>query len=208
MTPGARALAVLALGAGAGCASSSVPDPRPALDAYAAAAARGDSAAIYAMMTSASQKALSPADVQRIVVAERSELAEEAAAVASKDAKITARARLRFSDGEEAALDLSGGRFFVASGGSIPGGAATPEEALVELRRVVARRSYAGLVRILAPSTRAAVEQDLRSLVTGLERADTLEVVTQGDEASANVPGGHHVKLKREGGLWRVLDFD
>jgi hypothetical protein len=61
---------------------------------------------------------------------------------------------------------------------------------------------------MLSPSTRAALEQDLRALVTGLERPDTLEVVTHGDEASANVPGGHHVKLKREGGLWRVEDFD
>jgi hypothetical protein len=72
----------------------------------------------------------------------------------------------------------------------------------------VARRSYAGLVRILTPSARASLEQDLRGLVTGLERPDTLPVETRGDEASASVPGGHHVKLKREGGLWRVEDFD
>ncbi len=191
-----------------GCAASSVPDPRDALVAYAKAAAEGDSAAIYSMMTSSSRKALSAEDVRRIVDGERMELAEQATAVTSKDARLSARARLRFGDGEEVALDLSDGRFVVAGGGTSPGGAATPEEALDELRRVVARRSYAGLVRILTPSTRASLEQDLRGLVTGLERPDTLEVVTHGDEASANVPGGHHVKLKREGGLWRVEDFD
>jgi hypothetical protein len=201
---------ILALGLAAlpGCAASSVPDPHDALAAYASAATRGDAAAMYSMMTSSARKSFSAEDVRRIVEGERAELAEQAAAIGSKDAHVTARARLRFDDGEEVALDLSGGRFTVASGGTIPGGAATPEEALDELRRVVARRSYAGLVRMLSPSTRAALEQDLRGLVTGLERPDTLEVVTHGDEASANVPGGHHVKLKREGGLWRVEDFD
>jgi hypothetical protein len=48
----------------------------------------------------------------------------------------------------------------------------------------------------------------LRALVTGLERPDTLQVQTNGDAASVNVPGGHHVRLKREGGIWRVQDFD
>jgi hypothetical protein len=190
------------------CATSRVPDPREALAAYAVAAARGDAPAIYGMMSSAGRRDVSAEELARRVAEERVELAEQAAAVTSKGAEIKARARLRFGDGEEAALDLSGGRFLVASAGSIPGGAATPEEALDELRRVVARRSYAGLARMLSPATRAALEQDLRTLVTGLERPDTLEVVTHGDEASANVPGGHHVKLKREGGLWRVEDFD
>jgi len=204
-----RAACALVLGVGAGgCAAGSVPDPRAALADYASAAERGDAAAMHAMMTSAAQKTFSVDDLRRIVGDERAELGELAAAARSKEGRITARARLRFEDHEEVALDLVAGRFMVTSAGTLPGGGATPVEALDELRRVVARRSYAGLVRLLSPSTRAALEQDLRGLVTGLERPDTLEVVTHGDEASAIVPGGHHVRLKREGGLWRVEDFD
>ena len=202
------AAAALGLGALTACRDRSVPDPRDAAAVYASAAARGDANAIYSMMTSSAKRALSADDLRRIIGDERAELAEQATAITSKDARLEARARLRFGDGEEVALDLLGGRFLVASAGTIPGGAATPEEALDELRRVVARRSYAGLVRILTPSARASLEQDLRGLVTGLERPDTLPVETRGDEASASVPGGHHVKLKREGGLWRVEDFD
>jgi hypothetical protein len=190
------------------CASRAIPDPRAAAAAYARAAAAGDADAIYAMLTSAAQRTLSAEDARRVVKEEHAELAEQAAGLASKDTRVEARARLRFGDGEEVALDLSEGRFFVSGAGTLPGGAATPAGALDELRRVVARRSYGGLVRILTPSARTAMEQDLRGLVTGLERPDTLEVVTHGDEASAIVPGGHHVKLKREGGLWRVEDFD
>jgi len=191
-----------------GCAAPSVPDPRLAATAFAEAAARGDADAIYALMTSRARKALSGEDVKRLVTQERAELVEEANALSSKDVRLAARARLRFADGEEVALDLKGERFLIASAGTIPGGAATPEEALDELRRVIARRSYSGLVRLLSPATRGALEQDLRSLVTGLERPDTLRVEVHGDDAAAEVPGGHRVKLKRDGGVWRVEDFD
>lgn len=202
---------VLALCAGAlssACASPSVPDPRVAAAAYAAAAGRGDSSALYSMMTSSAKASRSKEDVSRVVAEERDELADQARAISSKDARVEARARLRFEDGEEVALDLRRGRFWLTSAGAIPGGAATPEEALDQLRRVVARRSYAGLLRLLSPSTRSSIEQDLRGLVTGLERPDTLQVPTNGDAASVNVPGGHHVRLRREGGIWRVQDFD
>ncbi len=191
-----------------GCVGRDVPDPRSAADAYAAAAARGDADAIFGMMTASGQRSRSKDDVRKIVATEREELAEQAAGLRSKDARVQATARLKFEDGEEAALELRDGRFWVTSAGALPGGARTPEQALDQLRRVAARRSYAGLMRVLSPATRAAIEQDLRSLVTGLEKPDTLQVQVTGDNAVVNVPGGHHVRLKREGGVWRVEDFD
>jgi hypothetical protein len=77
------------------------------------------------------------------------------------------------------------------------------EETSLELRR-----SYVGLMRVLSPATRAAVEADLRSLVTGLDHPETLPVENVGDTAQVTVPGGHHVRLRRESGIWRVEDFD
>jgi hypothetical protein len=200
----ATSLAVLS-----GCvAPSSVPDPRAAGTAFATAAAQGDSTRIYAMMTRRARKAFSIEDVQRLVDGERVEFSEQARALTSKDVRVSAQARLRFGDGEEVTLDLRDGRFWIASAGTIPGGATTPEGALDELRRVIARRSYAGLLRLLTPATRAALEDDLKGLVLGLERPDTLHLETHGDDATAHVPGGHRVKLKREGGVWRIQDFD
>ena len=190
------------------CASSRVPDPKEAANEYASAAARGDSDAIYEMMTTSAQKARSKEDVRRLVADERAELAEQAKALSAKDARAESTARLRFDDGEETALELKNGRFWVTSAGAVPGGARTPEEALDQLRRVVARRSYAGLMRVLSPATRAAIEQDLRALVIGLEHPDTLPVQISGDSANVVVPGGHHVRMKRDGGVWRVDDFD
>jgi hypothetical protein len=201
----AWALAATAL---AGCTSGSLPDPKDAAAEYAAAAKKGDADAIYAMMTKSARAERSQRDVETMVAGERTELAEQGAALTSKDARVEATARLRFEDGEEAALDLDEGRYFVSASGALPGGARTPEEALDQLRRVAARRSYAGLMRVLSPATRAMIEADLRTLVTGLEKPDTLSVKVSGDTAVVTVPGGHLVRLKRDGGIWRVDYFD
>jgi hypothetical protein len=191
-----------------GCVSSGVPDPRGAVDAYARAAERGDADALYGMMTTASRQARSREQVRAVVTDERAELAEQARGIAGKDVRVEATARLRFADGEEAALDLHDGRYWITAAGALPGGARTPEEALDQLRRVLARRSYAGLLRLLSPATRAAVENDLRALVDGLGEPATLPVQVTGDAAVVSVPGGHRVKLRREGGVWRIDDFD
>ncbi len=190
------------------CASRNVPDPHVAARAYADAATRGDADAIYAMLAGPARKDRSASDVRRLVAEQRTELAEQGSALAQPDVRVEATARLRYADGEEAALDLRDGRYGVTASGALPGGARTPEEALDQLRRVLARRSYAGLMRVLSPSTRAAIENDLRTLVDGLDRPDTLPVQVTGDSAVVSVPGGHQVKLRREGGVWRVDDFD
>lgn len=190
------------------CASSRVPDPHDAARAYAQAAVRGDADALYAMMTTESQRARSKDDIRQVVAGERDELAEQGRELVRPDVRVEATARARYADGEEAALDLRDGRYGITATGALPGGGRTPEEALDQLRRVLARRSYAGLMRVLSPATRASVENDLRALVDGLSDPERLPVQLTGDAAVVPVPGGHQVKLKREGGVWRVEDFD
>lgn len=194
--------------AGAACGPRSVPSPKAATEAYRRAVEAGDNQALYAMLSERAKRDLSPDEVRGHVAAQRNELAQRAAALAGPAAETTASARMRFADGEEAELSLEEGHFAVASSGALPGGASTPAQALDQLRRVLARRSYAGLMRIVTPETRAAIERDVRSLVDGLERPETLPVDLQGDVARVAVPGGHQVRLKREGSLWRVDDFD
>jgi hypothetical protein len=160
------------------------------------------------MMSASSQLDRRKQDVVNMLADERVELSEQAAAIAQPGSRVTASARLRFADGEEAALDLRQGRYWVTSAGALPGGGRTPEEALEQLRHVLARRSYAGLMRVLSPATRAAVESDMRSFVDGLNEPAALPVQVSGDAAIVPVPGGHQVKLKREEGIWRVEDFD
>jgi hypothetical protein len=199
---------MLALASAVACTPARVPDPAEAAKAYASAASRGDAAALYGMLTEASRSARSRDEIEAMLADERAELAEQGAALAGPDVRVEATALLRFGDGEEAALDLQAGRYGVSAAGALPGGARTPEGALDQFRRVLARRSYAGLMRLMSQPTRAAIENDLRTLVEGLTAPETLPVQVGGDTAIVQVPGGHQVKLRREAGIWRVEDFD
>jgi hypothetical protein len=197
-----------ALGLALSACSAAMPDPAAALSAYADAAAKGDAKAIHSMLTDEAKRQLSPEEVARLVADERAELSEQAQALRGSGNAVRARARLRYADGEVTTLELERGEFRVAAADALPVGARTPVEALAALRRVLARRSYAGLMRVLSPATRAAIESDLRQLVEGLERPEGLEVHVAGDAATVQIPGGHEVRLRREAGLWRVDDFD
>ncbi|MEZ4224951.1 MAG: hypothetical protein R3B13_28620 [Polyangiaceae bacterium] len=207
-SPEARVLvAALSIALG-GCASRSVPDPRDAARAYHDALKRGDTDAVYELMTSTAQRDHGREGTKRLIEEARSELLSVAEAVSKADAKVEANARVRFADGEEAELSLDDGRFRVAAAGTLPTGARTPAQALAELRRALARRSYAGLMRVLTEESRGALDADMRSLVDGLDEPSTLDVRIQGDQAEAILPGGHKVVLKRKAGIWRVEDFD
>lgn len=193
----------------AGCAAHrAVPEPTPVVEAYADALERGDAEALYGMLSDESRRAISREELAEVLKAQKSELTEHAAALASADRVVDARAEVRFDDGEVVALDLDDGGFRVTAASALPAAAKTPAQALGQLRQVLARRSYAGLLRVLSPKTRAAIEHDLRSLVEGLAEPEALDVEVVGDTAKVVVPGGHHVELRREDGVWYVDDFD
>lgn len=190
------------------CAASGPSDPRSAAQSYARAVEADDADALYGMLSDEDRRAVSRDEVRALLTRDRDELREQARAVSANGAHVDALAKIRFKDGEEAALLFEGGRFQVSSAGTIPGGARSPEEALDQLRRALSRRSYPGLLRALSPATRAAIERDLRDLVLALERAGSLPIQNSGEAATVLAPGGHRVKLRREGTVWFVEDFD
>jgi len=185
-----------------------MPEPDPVVDAYAAAVRAGDADAIYRMMSAESRRATSRDEIARVLKEQRAELTLHAEAIAAKERVVTARAEVRYDDGEVVSLDLDDGQFKVTAADALPAAAKTPEQALSQLRGVLARRSYAGLLRVLSPRTRAAMEQDIRTLVEGLNEPESLQIEVVGDAATVTVPGGHQVKLRREDGVWHVDDFN
>jgi hypothetical protein len=191
-----------------GCARTSIPDPQEAVRAYAAAAAKGDAQSIYGMLSEKSRRELRRADVERLIADEKAELARQSQTLADPGVVVRTSARVRYADGEDATLELEQGAFRISSADALPAAARSPEQALEQLRRVLSRRSYAGLMRILSPEARGAVETDLRSLVDGLSHPEGLEVQVSGDRAEVQIQGGHSVKLRREAGVWKVEDFD
>jgi hypothetical protein len=192
-----------------GCAvGSAMPDPEPAVTAYVEAVRAGDAEAIHAMMSEESRRAISVDELRRVLSEQKAEMKEHADSLAADERILTARAEVRYDDGEIVSLDLDDGEFRVTAADALPAAAKTPAQALSQLRRVLARRSYAGLLRVLSPRTRAAIERDMRSLVEGLTDPESLQVDVVGDRATIQVPGGHQVRLRREDGVWHVDDFD
>jgi hypothetical protein len=191
-----------------GCASQRVPDPKVTARAYASAAQRGDADAVYALLTADGQRALGRGGTKQLVRESQAEIDRTAKAVQGDAARVEASAETRFSDGESAILVLEDGRFRVDAASLLPARPRTPSQALSGLRRALSRRSYPALMAVMAGDSRGAVESDIGSLVSGLEHPETLDIQINGDMAEVQLPTGHLIKLKREAGVWRVLDFD
>jgi hypothetical protein len=209
MTRRARLTLLLLAGFVSGCrANGVVPPPEAAVATYLAAIERGDARALHALFDDESRRALSLDDAARLLVEQRSELREHGQALATRGRLATTRAEVRFQDGEVVGLALEGGEFRVEGAAGLPAVARSPAQALGQLRAVLARRSYSGLLRVLSPATRAALEGELRSLVEGLREPGALPIDVAGDHATVVVPGGHKVKLRREDGAWHVDDLD
>ncbi len=196
-----------------GCGAT-VPDPKQAALEYADAAAKGDAEAVYALLSESSKRSYTHAEVKGLVVDQRDELKLQADAVrkvfavGADPSRVVTEAMVPFADGERAALRLENGEYRIGAADALPADARTVAQALGQLRRVLARRSYQGLLRVLTPRSRAAVEEDLRTLVDGMEEPEGLDVKVTGDTAVVTVPGGHFVRLKRDAGVWRIEDFD
>jgi hypothetical protein len=196
------------LGLASACASQRLPDPKVTARAYASAAQRGDANAVYALLTPEGQRALGVNGTQQLIRESKAELARTAQALQSEGARVEASAEARFSDGESATLVLEGGLFHVDAASLLPARPRTPSQALAGLRRALARRSYPALMALMSSDSRGALESDLGSLVGGLEHPETLDIQVNGDAAEVQLPTGHRIVLKREAGVWRVLDFD
>ena len=192
----------------AGCSGPTLPDPRTAAREYAEAAKKNDAHAVYALLTDDARTAYGLAGTQKLLGDARKEIVDNANAMASPRATVRASAEVRYVDGETAVLAIEHGHYRISAAAGLPTAARTPSQALSELRGALSRRSYPALVRLLSSETRATVEGDLRSLVTGLERPDALPVKIHGETAEVEIPGGHKVLLKREAGVWRIQDFD
>lgn len=190
----------------AGCARPSLPDPRDTARAYADAVARGDAERVHALLTRASQRDFGREGTARRVREERAELAANARALSAPGLRVEATATIPLTNGDDVELTLEGEGFRVDAAETLPSAARTPAEALEGLRQALGRRSYAALLRVLSAETRFAIETDLRALAAGLGDPRSLDVRVNGDRAEVELPGGHSVRLKREGGIWRVDD--
>jgi hypothetical protein len=203
--------ALLSIAPIACAATSSVPDPRTAAEEWAAAAEKGDADALHGMLSKRSRATLSKADVAATVASTRVELKDQAAEIRDKAKKneIVAVAILRWDDGAEASLILESGKFRVKNAILMPGGGATPTEAVAGFREALRRRSYPALLRFLSPALRATVEAQLKGLEKSIGEPEKLPYPTDaGDEIEIKLENGHKIKLKRVEKTWYIDNFE
>jgi hypothetical protein len=193
----------LALGCG-----SSIPDPAPVVARFAEASRKGDHQAIYQLMSRQAQRSLGAARVKQLVAEQRKELASNANYLTAKSARTAVLVEARFVDGETAQLTLEQGALQIDSAAALPSHASTPQQALVELRAVLQRRSYPGLLSVLTRNSAAGFEAQLDSLVQALGDAPFVHVEINDNRAIVTLPQGHQVQLWKEDGLWKVHDFE
>jgi len=204
--PCALFLAVLAHGSW-GCATPTIADPRVAAQRYAKAVQDGDAAAVHAMLSERSKQRHGKRGVARMLEDAPQELRRSAKGFADPKATVTAHAELRYSSGLHARVALEDGQTYVDAAGLLPQIPRSPAEALSELRSVLASRSYRGLMRLLVSDARAEIDAQLDSLVDALEEPETLDIRVEGETAVVDAPGGHRVSLRKEDGVWHIVDF-
>jgi hypothetical protein len=160
------------------------------------------------MLSESARQAWGREGVRRVLERDRKELVAVSAAATAPSAQLETTARVNYGDGHSASVVLEDGAFRVAAAAALPAHAATPEAALQELREVLARRSFAGLLRVLTADAGTTLDSHLASVVTALADPAAAEIEVDGRRATVRLRGGHTVKLEREDGAWRVRDFD
>jgi hypothetical protein len=185
-----------------------ITDPAPVVARFAAASRQGDHRAVYRMLSASAQRSLGADRVEQLVAEQRQELARNADNLTAKKARTEVDVQARFVDGDTAQLSWERGELRVASAAALPSHATSPQQALVELRSVLQRRSYPGLLGVLTRNSAAGFEAQLDSLVEALADAPYLQVEVEDNRAVISLPQGHKVELWKEDGLWKVHDFE
>jgi hypothetical protein len=163
---------------------------------------------VYALLSTSAREGLGHKGVEQVLARDRKELIAAATSATSANARVETSARVEYSEERIASVVLEDGAFRVEAAAALPARAASPEDALRELREVLARRSFAGLLRVLTVDAARSLDAQLASVVEALGDPATVEIEVDGRRATARLPGGHTVKLEREDGAWRVRDFD
>ena len=193
----------------AACRPSGVPIPR---DAGARLRQTRRSAVTHAvlfqMMTKASRQARSARGDEKLVDDERAELADQGRrSPRVPGVRVEPTARLRYADGEEAALDLRDGPLLGDRRRGPAGRRRTPEEALDSCAGCSRGAATPADARPLPGDARRDGERrpQLR------RRADAArDASRRGDRGRGAGPGAGRPpgEAERESGVWRVEDFD
>lgn len=211
LNPAALALvALVGLWAG-GCgggAGAVVSPPAETLRAYETAIRERNPQALHALLDARTRADVTPEDLARLLEENAEELNEQATDWREAGEKRpNATARFPTEGGEEVLVALEEGRWRIDGNLLQTTGALSPRDAVLTLRRALARRDLESVLAVLSRESRAILEAQIALFID--ETGDPLDfdVEIRGNTAWVRTSGGLVVELVREAGQWKVREL-
>jgi hypothetical protein len=170
-----------------------------------AALEAGDAARAYGLLDETTRGEVTQEQFATLLEENRAELVAQAAQL--KQGRVLTHALVRIKNGERVGLVLEDGRWVIEGGVADAAAMRTPQDTIHALRRALARRSLAGLQRVLARQQRAEIEAEIQQFLEDTEDELDLDVEVRGDNAVVRTSGGRAVFMTREAGEWRVVEI-
>ena len=190
-----------------GCAAAQgLPPPSDGLRAYCDAVQAGNVDAAYAQLSENARRHMSRAAFGDALAQNRTELATLLPTISStREDGIRTEARVQTSGDETVSLVLRRGKWQLENGFASAPNATTPRDAVLAMRRAIARRDLESVLRLLSRKPRTEILAEMEHFVSATEDASDLDVEIDGDHARVRLDADSTIELLREGGEWRVL---
>jgi hypothetical protein len=191
----------------AGCTRAQGPAPATAVKAWLAC--RDDAHAAYSLLSRSVRSHITEQEFAARWRANDSERRAQAAALGPLPGRPpTEQARAAWLDGRAAELvhDPEGWR--LSSPRVSPAGAGSPEEAVRQLTEALARHDLDSLLDLMSDPLRSLVERELADRLSRLKSSSQKEIQVDGERARLRLDERYYLELRREGGRWRIADFN
>ncbi len=205
---------------GAGCPQRAAT-PKTTLKAYVTALESGDYSRAYDLMSRSFRKQFDRSEFISHQRRNRKDVRADLRQLRVGPTKLVVRAQFRYGDGAVLRLVREGGAWKLALDPVSFYSQRTPREALRSFVRALQRRRYRLLLRFVPNQWRKVMTvadtrrlfskkqiEATRRLIRNLKANLKNRIEIQGDQAHMLYGDSYKVELKREDGVWKIVDAD
>jgi hypothetical protein len=189
------------------CGPKQAENPTNALRKYVAAIRANQPAAAYELLDQKTKKVLSKTEFVNRWKARKVELGRQA-----KDLEVALEkpplitAKLTSTSGEQTRLTFKKSRWWIETGLHLAANR-TPKEAVESLLEAAQRRDYLAVKRLMTSRVARAFEQEIEKRIKKVKAAAKRGIKVRGNRAYLRTED-YRLELIREGGQWKIYDFD
>ena len=188
-----------------GCTPQGALPPVSHVSQFAQAVEKADAERVHALLDAKSQRLVTVDGVRRMLEDGGEELRAWARAASGTDVDISVTSIHPVTTLE---LVKNDDGFSLVSDGFALRGGSSPVVTLSQLRNALEDRNEVALMLLLSRESLGRLERKLDGLASALQNVVANEVEVSVDRATVRLEAGHRVELRREGGVWKVQDFE